>query len=181
MQKLLSALGFLVRHFIASLVSILFPIVLIVITYVILFVVAIIIDSGLGSPIALPLWIIIGILISFLYTTFLLFPSVLLAEVVSGFCGKWHHVVQIPLSILVLFLFILIWRSILENLSINEPLLLVVCFDHPIYFLIVLSIPLGLYWWAMKIAQAASSVPKFLYRKIRNLDGISVEIASETR
>lgn len=141
------------RHIIASLVSICFPVAVVTIAYFVLLVIAILTDAGLGSPVALPLWALLTLVVSFSYTSLLLLPAVAIAEVVSRTFGKWQHVAQVPLSAVFLALFAVLWMVIIS--LINQPhLSLKQWFNYSVLVFLVMTLPLGIYWWTMKFTQA---------------------------
>lgn len=158
--------SFFTRHLVASIVSILLPVILTMIGYVVLFIIALFTDSGLGSPAALPLWMIINGLIATLYTGLGLFPIVVIAEIVSHVFGKWRHVAQIPVSTVLMFGLVFLLFAIFVN-SPNQ--LFTAPMDWTYYALIVscfLALPLGIYWWTMKLIEAGIFLPVFLFKKL---------------
>lgn len=158
--------NFVLRHFVASIVSVVAPVVLLVITYVVLFVIAIITNSSLGSPIALPLWIAIIAVISVLYTAILLFPTALLAEAIARFFGKWQHIAQIPISTLVLLVLVYALSLIVRLHPNYSEIDILHWANHPLVIFLILTIPLGFYWWTMKIVQTGVTLPIVLFRKL---------------
>jgi hypothetical protein len=167
-KRIFTASSFIIRHFIASVVSIVAPIILISITYFVLFIIAIFTNTSLGSPVALPLSIIFCLVVSITYTTFFLSPSVLLAEIVSRIFKKWQHVAQIPVSVLMLVGLIWLISFLLRSLSVyqNNPILHWA--DYPQYTLLALLIPLGIYWWIMKIVQICVAAPIAIFTRLKH-------------
>lgn len=151
--KMSAIVAFAGRHLIASLVSVGLPVALVTIAYFVLLVIAILTDTGLGSPVALPLWVLLTLVVSLGYTSLLLFPAVAVAEVVSRAFGKWQHVVQVPLSTVFLALFAVLLMAVIG--LINQPhLSLKQWFNYSVLAFLVMTVPLGIYWWTMKFTQA---------------------------
>lgn len=73
----------LIRHLVASIVSITAAILLVTVVYFTLLVVAIASNSGPGGLIALPFWAVAAGIFSLFYTACLPFPAVLIAELIS--------------------------------------------------------------------------------------------------
>lgn len=148
-------------------VSIIVPIVTLLITYIVLFVIAIFTNSGLGSPIALPLWFVFVFLVSALYTAVLLFPSVLIAETVSRIFGKWQHIAQIPVSSLALVLLVYILSLLVHSYPDYSAIPILNWAEHPFIVVLVLAIPLGIYWWTMKVVQTGIFLPIIFFERLR--------------
>ena len=165
-NKAISASSFVLRHLIASLVSIAVPVIILLIAYFVLYIIAIFTNSGLGSPIALPLWMIFVIVVSVLYTALLLFPSTFIAEIMSRSFGKWQHIAQIPLSTLVLLAFVYALSLMVRILPNYLELNILHWANYPLVVFLILTIPLGIYWWTMKAIQTGVSIPMILFRKL---------------
>ncbi len=152
MNKAIPPISFLLRHLFASLVSIVWPPIAIVIAYVVLLLVAIVTHSDMGGPVALPFWAFAVLLTSAIATVTLLFPATSLAELITHRMGKSRHLVQIPLSTLILALLIMLLSAVValvkkaQNDTYDWFAVAAIAF-------LVLTIPLGVYWWTMKIAQ----------------------------
>jgi hypothetical protein len=166
-KKTVSITNFILRHFVASVVSIAVPVALVIITYCVLFIVAIITDTGLGGPVALPFWAVIILAISFLYTAILLFPSTLFAEAIARVFGKWQHIAQIPISTLILLLLVHALSLMIRRHPDYSEMNILHWANYPLVVFLILTIPLGIYWWTMKFIQAGFSVPTILFRKLR--------------
>lgn len=167
MDKAISISNLILRHLIASVVSVAAPTLTLLIIYVVLFVIAIFTNSGLGSPIALPLWLIFIVLVSTFYTATLMFPSTLIAEGIASAFGKWRHLTQIPISTVVLLTLVYAF-SLLARLHPDYSRLNIMHWaDYPLIVFLVLAIPLGLYWWIMKIVQAGVSLPIIFLGRLR--------------
>lgn len=166
-KKAVSISNFILRHFVASVVSLVAPIVLLVFAYFVLFLIAIFTNSGLGSPIALPLWAILIFAISTIYTAILLFPSVLIAEATAHILGKWQHIIQIPISTLVLAILTYIASLVARLLPNYAETIILHWADNPFVVFLVLAIPLGVYWWTMKAVQIGISFPVVLFKRLR--------------
>jgi hypothetical protein len=151
----------------ASLVSIAVPVIILLVAYFALFVIAVFTNSGLGSPIALPLWAIFVIVVSILYTAVLLFPSTFIAEIITRSFGKWQHIAQIPLSTLVLLILVYALSVVVRLLPNYLELNFLHWANYPFFAFLVLSIPLGIYWWTMKAVQTGVSIPMVFFRKLR--------------
>jgi|GEM_PF-6688541 hypothetical protein len=156
---------FWLRHFIASVVSISIPPLLVFLIYVGLVIFAIVTDSGLGGPLALPFWMLAAFVASILYTAFLLFPSVWLAEIVSRRFGKWQLLAQIPISTITLAVFVFA-SSLLLNLYANTPNSPLQMLNDPVYIFAALLIPLGVYWWTAKLIELGFILPARMWRRI---------------
>ncbi|MBI5649420.1 MAG: hypothetical protein HZC40_03070 [Chloroflexi bacterium] len=167
-EKTVMVTNFFARHFIASLASILFPVILTVVAYFVLLVIAIFTNTGLGSPIALPLWMIIVAIFSTAYTALLLFPVALIAEIVSRVFGKWQHFAQVPISTAILFAVIFTLALIFRRAPNFPNEMATHWIEYTLVTACVFTIPLGMYWWTMKIIQAGISLPFFLLRKIND-------------
>ena len=101
-SQLATLAAFSGRHVIASIISIVLPVLITAGAYIVLFIMAVVYDGALGSPVALPLLALFVLATSIIYTTLLLFPAVAIAEVASQPFREWRHVMQIPLSTLIL-------------------------------------------------------------------------------
>jgi hypothetical protein len=170
-KKAVSLSSFVLRHFIASMVSIVAPIVILIIGYFVLVVIAIFSNSGVGSPIALPFWTVFVFVTSILYTAILIFPSVLIAETISHIFGKWQHIAQIPISTLTLAMLIYATVFIVRHYPNYPEIVSLHWADHPFILFLILAIPLGIYWWTMKIAQAGISFPFIFFNRLRKVRG----------
>ena len=157
--KILSALSLIARHLTASIVSVVMPLAVITTGYFVLLVAALITNSGVGIPVALPLWLLLSLGLSIAYTTFLLFPSVLMAEMLSPIFGKGQYVVQIPLSMLMLALSIFIVTQLVQDSNALNWI-------GPKALFVFLLIPLGLYWWTAKTVQFVIAVPVSLFKRL---------------
>lgn len=166
-NKIVFTSSFLFKHLIALTVSVVAPIILWVITYFVLFVIAIFTNSRLGSPVALPLWALIIFLLSVLYTVILLFPSVVLAETIARIFGKWQHIAQIPISTLFLAVLVFVTSSLVRIFFYDSVINFLYWVDYPIIIFLGLTIPLGIYWWSMKIAQTGLLIPKMFFKRLR--------------
>lgn len=157
---------FWLRHFVASVVSITIPIILVFVIYIGLVIVAIVTDSGLGSPVALPLWMLIAFVVSILYTTFLLFPSVWIAEITARCFGKWRFMLEIFFSTLALGLLIFAATFFLNSFIKPDGFDFVL--NNPVYVLFALLIPLGIYWWTAKFVQLGFHLPGIIWRQMQS-------------
>ena len=158
--------SFVVRHFVASIVSIAVPVILEVVVYLALLVAAILLNKGLGSPVSLPLTIALTVPIVVAYTAFFLFPSVLVAEIACRGFGKWHYVMQIPVSAVALLALVWLASLLLHLMPKYAELPLLHWASYPLYVFLILAIPLGLYWWTAKLVQMGIGVPAKLFRKL---------------
>lgn len=174
MEKAVQAAGFLVRHLFASVVSVLFPIILTTVAYFILLIIAIIKDLYLGSPLALPLWMLIVTVISILYTSVLIFPSLAFAEFITRDLGRRQHLLQLPISFLIMAGLIFLVAYIIPAISTIRDDSIIQIFDSPHLFLLVLAIPLSLYWFASKAAYFGVHLIRKLLRKIGIIKGESI-------
>lgn len=156
---------FWLRHFVASIVSITFLPILVLLIYVGLVIFAIVTDSGLGGPLALPFWMLAAFVVNILYTTFLLFPSVWLAEIVSRRFGKWQLLAQIPISTISLAIFVFA-ASLLVNSYANAQNSPFELLNYPAYIFAALLIPLGVYWWTAKMVQLGLLLPERVWKRI---------------
>jgi hypothetical protein len=168
MNKTVPPISFLMRHVFASVVSIVWPPIAIVIGYVLLLLLALVTHSGMGSPIALPLWAFFALLTSIMATVTLLFPATSIAELITHRMGKSRHLIQIPLSTLILALIIMLLSAVVSLVRKTQNETYDWLAVATIVFL-VLAIPLGVYWWAMKMAQAAVFVILRLVARIFHL------------
>lgn len=151
--KMSAILAFAGRHLIASLVSVGLPVAVVTVTYFVLLVIAILTDTGVGGPLALPFWVLLTLVVSLGYTSLLLFPVVAVAEIVSRAFGRWQHVAQVPLSTVFLALFAVLLMAVIS--LINQPhLSLKQWFNYSVLAFLVMTAPLGIYWWTMKFTQA---------------------------
>jgi hypothetical protein len=179
--KVIFVSNFYLRHLIASIVSIAIPVVVVFITYFLLLLIALVTNSGLGGPIALSFWMIFFFIVSTLYTAILLFPSVLIAEISARVFGKWQHVAQVPISTLVLLLIVFVLSFAARNTPNYSEAILLHWANYPLVTFLVLSIPLGLYWWTMKIIQAGISLPIIIYNAFRKLAELFIRTSRQAR
>jgi hypothetical protein len=166
-EKAVSISSFLFRHIVAAAVSIVTPVILWVIAYFLLLMIAIITNTTLGGPLSLPFWALFLLIVSIIYTVALLFPSVLIAEIAARSFGKWQHVAQIPISTLILAVLVFIASLIVRqnpSLAANEYLTWA---NYPWIVFLCLLIPLGIYWWVMKIVQTGTVLPGWLFKHLR--------------
>jgi hypothetical protein len=166
-KKVARISSFILRHLIASLISVVTPVIILTISYFGLLLIAMITNRDLGGPIALPFWAVFIFIISSIYTGILLFPSVLFSEIISRGFGKWQHLVQIPISTLVLAILTFVIFLLVRSYPKYSEISILHWANYPFVFFLSLLIPLGLYWWTMKIIQAGVSFPFFLSNKIR--------------
>lgn len=168
-SRIVVFLRFAVRHFVASIVSVVVPPILVTCIYFVLLGLAIVTNSGLGGPLALPAGLIFSIVASLLYTSFLLFPSVAISEILSNRFGKWKYPGQMLLSTAALALLtgagVLAWHVTQDSREVDRSKwvsdsLLIFC---------LLLIPLGIYWWVCKIAEAGLAVPGRLLKWMRQV------------
>jgi hypothetical protein len=155
---------FWLRHFSASMVSIAIPTILVVVIYVGLVMVAIVTASDLGGPLALPFWMLTALVVSILYTTFLLFPSVWIAEMISRRFGKWRFVWEIFISTIVLGILIFAATFVLNGIYNRDGMNLIR--NNPGYVFIALLIPLGIYWWTAKLVELGILLPARIWNKL---------------
>lgn len=167
LKKTVSITNFVLRHSVASVVSITVPVALVIVTYCVLFVIAIITNSDLGSPFSLPLWVVFIFVISVLYTAILLLPSALIAEAIARVFGKWQHVAQIPISTFDLFLLVYALSLMVRQRPDYPDMNILHWANYPLVVFLILTIPLGIYWWTMKFIQAGFTVPVILFRRLR--------------
>jgi hypothetical protein len=158
-----SSLSFITRHTFAFSVSVFLPLLLLIITYFVLLLGAILFNKGIGSPVALPFWVLIQLLVCSSYTALFLFPSVALAELVTFRLSKWQHLYQIPLASIVMLFITYLAAFALSFLHLAKPHPLAYFVEYPFRVFLLLSIPLGLYFWSMKLVQAGLYLPAFLY------------------
>ena len=157
-----SILNFLIRHFVASFLSVITPILLVIVGYIILLIVALITHQGPGGPLTLPFWAIAAGIICLLYTACIVFPAVAVSELISTRLPAHQLLAQIPISMLVLAMLVfgLAYGSSLVLIDTDSPLLQLI--RHPLKITIFLCLPLGYYWWIAKTAQ----------RSMRGLGGL---------
>jgi len=151
MKETFSFSGFILRHLVASAISVIAPMVIVVITYIVLLGISIFISSSSGISITLLLWPVFTFIVSIIYTAILLFPSVLIAEITSRIFGKWQRIAQIPVSCLFLILFIY-GLCLLAHYYPNYSAITILHWaDYPFILFLALAIPLGIYWWTIKL------------------------------
>jgi uncharacterized membrane protein YhaH (DUF805 family) len=97
----------------------------------------------------------------------LVFPSAFLAEAIARVFGKWQHIAQIPISILVLLLLVHALSLMARRQPDYSELNILHWANYPLIIFLILTIPLGIYWWTMKFVQAGFTVPFILFRKLR--------------
>ncbi len=158
--------AFILRHFIASIASIVFPILLVIITYFVLLLIAIIGNMSLGGILALPFWIIVAGIVSLLYTTCLLFPAVFLAELITQRYQLHPILVQIPISVTMLVALVYILAYGFRQLFSDANTQLYHFANCPLYIFLFLCFPLGLYWWTAKIVQMTGRGFIALYKNL---------------
>jgi hypothetical protein len=167
LTKTVSITSFVLRHFVASIMSITVPAAIWIITYFVLFIIALVTNSGLGGLAALPFWTVVIYVISVLYTAILLFPSAFLAEAIARVFGKWQLVAQIPISISVLFILVHALRLLVHRHPDCSEIEILHWANYPLAVSLILTIPLGIYWWTLKFVQAGFTLPVILYRRLR--------------
>jgi hypothetical protein len=150
-------IAFVLRHFIASIISIIAAIMFAVIVYFILFFAAIITNTDLGGPLALPLFIVIAGILSLIYTTLLLFPAVLIAELISQRLRTHQLIAQILLSTISLALLIILISYGIHFIPNYENYPFLSLANYPVQIFLVLCIPLGFYFCITKIVQAITT------------------------
>lgn len=176
LKKVIAVSSFFARHLIASIVSIAIPTILVVVAYFVLLAIAIITGSGLGGLLALPFWTLFAFLVATAYTSLLLFPSVLIAEIISRRFGKWHHLAQIPISTFVLAAIIVMLNLTIHFAPHYAETVALQWADYPVHIFLLLTIPLGLYWWTMKIVQTGIATPTELLKRFRaTQDKVSIQ------
>ena len=166
-KKIVSTTNFILRHFVALIVSITVPAVIWIITYFVLLAIALVTNSGLGGLVALPFWTVFTFVISVLYTAILLFPSASLAEAIARVFGKWQHIAQIPISISVLLILVHALSLLVRRHPDFSEMNILHWANYPIVVSLILTIPLGIYWWTLKFVQAGFTLPVLLFRKLR--------------
>ncbi len=151
--------GFIValflRHFFASIVSIAAAVLAVVTAYFVLLLSAILGNFGLGSPVALPLWAAAVGIASLFYTVCLLFPAVLFAELVTQKLRSRQALAQALSSTVALAVLVILLTFIARQIIQDPDSLLFQLAEHSVPIFLALCIPLGLYWWVTKVAQAA--------------------------
>jgi hypothetical protein len=153
LNKGYSLFSFVMRHFVASIISLLVPVFLTAILYFILLFIAMYKDYPLGSPVALPIDILVAGILALCYTTFLLFPSVALAEIISMRVSRFRLPAQMILSTLILLGLLLTFLLVLDQITEPQNYSLPVMF---LFGVIILPIPLGIYWWSAKAMEAVT-------------------------
>jgi len=171
MEKALQVTGFFVRHLLASIVSVLLPVILSTVVYFVLLLVAIIWDLYLGSPVALPLWLLIIGVISILYTALLIFPSISLAEIITRGLGRRQHLLQLPIALSIMAGIVFLGMYIISEISNVRDNVIVQILDSPHILILVLAVPLSIYWFVTKTAYLGFSLIQRLLRKL----GITTE------
>ena len=136
---------FCVRHFFASLLTVLTGCLLWTIVYFAILLWAALAGSGLGGPLAYPAGLLFFLGAGAAASSMLFFPATALAEWLARRVGL-PVFAQMPLSVAFLALFCLAWVGFCSSLSFG------------VLFLSLLF-PLGFYWWA---AQGASLVLSLL-------------------
>jgi hypothetical protein len=162
----LAAVGFFIRHLLASLVSVAAPVALVGGIYLVLLVIGIVTNQSLGSPIALPLWILVAAVSSTFSTALYLFPAVWVAEITSRNFGRWRVAAQIPISMIALFVLVQI-NGWLLKLALDGPMRdTLTSGDGPLIIYLLLLIPLGIYWITARLVEFALSVLGRLSRSL---------------
>ncbi len=167
--KLLSLTSFFGRHLFAAVVSVAVPVVLAVVLYFTLLAYAFVAGVHPGGPFAMPFLVLLALLLSTAYTLFLLFPSVCIAEFISRRFGKWRHPIQIPVSTAVLAVLIFLSTLLGRHLAGQPQAPPLGWLGSPLVAFLLLLIPLGLYWWAMKLAELGLFLPAWLFKKLRSV------------
>jgi hypothetical protein len=158
---------FIVRHFIASIVSVLLPVGLAVVAYVVLFILAIITNSDPGGPLSLPFGIVLTGTAAVLYTALLLFPAVAMADFISRHLRGWRQMMGLPIALLNLLVLIFAAASIIRLYPGYENTFGLMLADDPAAVVLVLTLPLAVYWWTTKIVQFGLWIPTALFRKLK--------------
>ncbi len=132
-RKFLRGSGFLIRHGIASVLTIAIPCLLWIVVYFACLLWAILWNEPLGGPLALPAGILFFFVTFVIAVTTALFPSVALAEWI-GRKRDWPILAQIPLSITLMAAIAGVF-SLFSNVEVA------------LAGFLLLLIPLGIYWW----------------------------------
>jgi hypothetical protein len=152
--------GFLVRHFVASIVIVALPCVLWTIAYIGLLLWAVFTNRGIGGPLAYPAGILVILIAATLSCLLLLFPSTALAEWIAKRRGL-PIFAQIPISVGILALLCFIYAGVVASSDASQWLQ-----GFSIGFGLLFAahlLPLGIYWWTM---QSGPLVFK-LYQRLR--------------
>lgn len=158
---------FFLRHFVASVMTIVLAIILVTVVYFFLLGYAILTNGDMGSPVAYPIWLFLIVLVSLFFTAFALFPSVALAEFASNAFGKLKYPLQMVLSTLVLAVIVFglnyLWlhRTTMMGFEVEPWLVSLLQWTG------ILLIPLGIYWWTCKAVQGQFSVLEFVLRRVQ--------------
>ena len=167
-QFVISISSFVFRHLAASITSVVLPLVVWTVVYLLLFVIAILTNQPLGSLVALPLDSLIIFIVALIYTGFLLFPSIALAEWVSERLTAWKYLGQMVLATLILTLLTCSGMLVWQHFFANSPFNWVQWLRESVLIILFLLIPLGIYWWVCKVAQIGFAIPVWLVRRWRN-------------
>ena len=165
-KKAVVKLGIL-RHTVATVVSIATPAILVVVGYFVMLLIAIFSNTGLGGPFALPFWVLITIATSTIYTSTLLFLSVALAEVLARFFGKWHHVFQIPISTIILAILTFTAGAIARIYPNYQETITLFWADHTWIIFLILCVPLGIYLSTKGFFMHSVSLPFTFLKKLK--------------
>jgi hypothetical protein len=149
-----SLIALFLRHFIASIISVAALILLVIVAYFILLIIAIVSNTGRGSPIALPLWMVAAGILSLFYTACLLFPSVIIAELIPQRLHSYRLLAEVLISTLILSFLVLALTYGIRQMPDYSSSPLMGLGRHPVKIFLALCLPLGLYFWTAKAVQA---------------------------
>ncbi|HVJ45384.1 MAG TPA: hypothetical protein VM511_03290 [Luteolibacter sp.] len=165
MRKFLRGGGFVIRHGIASVVTIVIPCVLWVVVYFVALLWAIIWNEPVGGPLALPFgFLALAVIMSIVVVT-TLFPTVALTEWIGKKRG-WPILAQIPISIVMMaVLLTLFYGGLLlwEGFGMTHVSWITTCLEHFLFSLI----PLGMYWWIAQSGPLLLSGWRWLKRRAK--------------
>ena len=168
LRTIYSGFSFLARHLAALLVSITVPTVLYLAFWVVCFLYAAFTNQDLGSPMLSFILAVAVIAVACIYSLLILFPSVALSEYLSCFCGKWSHLAQIPIAVTVMAAIIYVLHFALTLINLNKESSIFAIINYPFAVILVLLLPLGLYWVSMKFTQLVFAFPLYIYKVIRS-------------
>jgi hypothetical protein len=132
-RKFFHAGGFVIRHGIASALTIAIPCLLWIVVYFALLIWAVIWNEPVGGPLGLPFgFFLLGAALLIAVVT-ILFPAVAIAEWIGRNRG-WNVFFQIPLSIALMAVIHGLWSTLSPGIPASERFRW-------------LLLPLGLYWW----------------------------------
>lgn len=165
MKRLAAFVYQLSKHSIAIILSVAVFTVTCCVLYICLMILGILFHGDMGGPLNLVIVPIGSFLISLIYSAGILMPSTILSEKICAKKKGLGKFWEIPVSCLILVLWVALLTAI-YLLFHPSPDALGESIANGFLFYILMSLPLGLYWWTLKFQDAAKKAVLFPIEKI---------------